>query len=112
VCKGIGDSVWEFPGGRLHDGEDPSEGLRREIKEELGIDVVVDRPVYLARSYHGKSKVWQVFVAYQCTAPKDAQIIADKSEVEDMQWIPREEIMALPMFPDCEGALKAYFGVR
>lgn len=37
--------VWEIPGGRLEQGEDPFTGLRREVREEAGIEVSVSDPL-------------------------------------------------------------------
>lgn len=34
---------WEFPGGKLHEGESPEKGLRREILEELNLPIRVGR---------------------------------------------------------------------
>lgn len=38
-------NIWEFPGGRLDLGEDPFEGLKRETKEETGVDIEIMHPL-------------------------------------------------------------------
>src|SRR5690242_1955170 len=36
---------WDIPGGRLELGEDPFLGLKRETKEETGLDITIQRPL-------------------------------------------------------------------
>src|SRR3989344_3885690 len=106
VCKGIGDSVWEFPGGRLHAGETPREGLAREIREELGVSIKIGAPVDIIRSFHGQTKQWQVFTAYKCTLTDASDIVMDKEELEELKWVTKEELKVLPMFDDCRSVGK------
>jgi 8-oxo-dGTP diphosphatase len=66
---------WEFPGGKCEPGESEPEALRRELREELGIESEVGR--LLARARHRYEEAGEVEIAfYEIAAfagePRDA----------------------------------------
>ena len=88
------EGLWDIPGGFLNEGEDPLDGLRRELKEETGLDVEPQRflGIWMDR-YGGDSTAeatlnlyWAVRVVGGEAAPAD--------DVSELRWFGRDELPA------------------
>jgi 8-oxo-dGTP diphosphatase len=85
---------WEFPGGKRHDGETAGAALRRELAEELGIDVLEATPmIELVHQYPEKRvrlDVWRI--ERYAGEPRGL-------ERQALRWVAAEALTELGLLP-------------
>ncbi len=94
--------IWEFPGGRVEDPNDLEGELKREILEELGIDIKIQ---FLLEAYTmERNSEPYLLLNYLCfPVDKDPEIqLSDHSEV---RWVGLEELSKLLDHPKQQGVI-------
>jgi 8-oxo-dGTP diphosphatase len=84
---------YELVGGHTEFGETLEESLGREIKEELGVEVLVEKPFYAFTYISNQGFTHTVEVDYFCKLADNKQIICLKPEDHsDFKWITKSEV--------------------
>ena len=94
------EGYWEFPGGKCEDGESIEECLRRELKEELGAEVVVGPEIFTVAHEYPDRDVELHFLS--CTFLNSPVPLLG----QEMRWVPRDELRSLA-FPPADDELIA-----
>ena len=96
--------LWEFPGGKVKEGEEPREALRRELKEELDVEVEVgmifDAVFYSYPAYP------ILLLIYRCRVEKGP---LKPIGCRDLRWVGLRELETLAMPPADEPIRKHLF---
>jgi 8-oxo-dGTP diphosphatase len=79
---------WEFPGGKLEFGESPEDGLAREVREELGIEIEVGEPFHVVNVVRAEDRAVLVLF-YWCRWVAGAIELLDAG---DVAWVTAEGI--------------------
>lgn len=96
--RGYGDykGLWEFPGGKIESGETSEDAIRREIREELGVDISVEELVctveYDYPAFHLTMHCFWCSIAQGVPVLMEHQSARwlEKSEWESVEWLPAD----------------------
>ncbi|MGH7864091.1 MAG: NUDIX domain-containing protein [Candidatus Binataceae bacterium] len=94
--------AWDLPGGHLALGEDLEQCLAREIKEETGLDIAVDRLLCV----HKTPAEPYLQAIYACHVAVYQRVALRPAEHEESRWVTLDELASLDLIPYLAGILR------
>lgn len=95
---------WEVPGGKVEDGESPTETAVREAREEIGVEVELRKPFYSGEFQHNDELfLWHGYL----TEIAEGEPGLEEEKFDDIQWFRGEELDEIELAPTLEMILPA-----
>lgn len=86
---------WEFPGGRVEDGESPEDALRRELREELDVQVHTAWPYDTIQGTCGQGPMELELFVCPLPATQEPHPIVHSQ----LRWLSHEELLDVDWLP-------------
>jgi nucleoside triphosphatase len=102
ICKkpftrGVFPGQWALPGGGIEPGEQMTAALRREVREEVGLEIQEIKPLFFKDGQHaklfpdGSSKdIYMIFLLFSCRGCSENVRLGE--EFEEYAWVKRDAL--------------------
>jgi len=97
--RGYGEfeGMWEFPGGKIEQGESSEDALKREIQEELGIDITIDE--FLCTTNYDYPSFHLTMHCYICSIEAGEIVLREHKSacwltaetLDSVEWLPADK---------------------
>ncbi len=99
VGEGVYPGQWALPGGGIDEGETMEQALKREMMEEVGLEIDEITPLFFRDDTQPKYKggvvdtdVYMVYLLFSCRSVSEVKI--DNREFEDFAWVKASDVGA------------------
>ena len=105
---GTNEGYFDIPGGRVEPGQKFDESLRREIKEETGLNIAIGNPFFVNEWRPQKNgEQWQIIgIFFECDA--DTEKINLSKDHDKFEWINPKEYKNFNLIKNLYPAFESY----
>lgn len=84
--------MWSIPGGQVEFGERITDAIRREVKEELGVEITIEKLIGHWDQILKKSGIHWHSVSFLCRISKGMPVVREPEKFSQLKWFSLEKI--------------------
>ncbi len=99
ITRGVFPGQWALPGGGIEAGEHMIDALRREVREEVGLEIEQIKPLFFKDGQHPKlfpdgssQDIYMIFLLFSCRGCSEAVKLGN--EFEEYAWVKQDALLS------------------